>query len=409
MAEKYDVVVVGAGPAGAAAARRCVEEGLKTLIVEKHKLPRDKNCSGLIAREAEEFVERRFGPIPEDCKSTSGDYLGVALHFPSVPSLYINGRERAANVWRSGFDRFLAESSGAEVMERTRFEKLVPAGGGLAVRCVRGGKKVEIGAKHLVGCDGSRSRVLSSIAPRAYYGLPWFFAYQKYYKGSVDLEKGYFHSFFHREMGIYTWLTFKDDWLLIGCCCLRHEKSSPYHGRLVAFLKSRYNLRITEEGREEGCLGNAMAPLGRFFLGEGRVLVAGEAAGFLHQGGEGISCALDTGHLAGEAIAEAEGRGGADALALYREKARPEMDRVLDQFNLLRMLSTSAHPMNGRDALKGYRALDFPRMILDLHRFTDQQAKGTGIGRAILRNTVRRAIYGKYPHSPSESTRPNFG
>ena len=43
-----DVIVVGAGPAGTAAAKKCAEYGLDTLIMEWRKLPRDKVCSGMI-------------------------------------------------------------------------------------------------------------------------------------------------------------------------------------------------------------------------------------------------------------------------------------------------------------------------------------------------------------------------
>ncbi len=44
----HDVIVAGAGPAGSAAAKRCAEHGLKTMMLEKHRLPRDKVCSGMI-------------------------------------------------------------------------------------------------------------------------------------------------------------------------------------------------------------------------------------------------------------------------------------------------------------------------------------------------------------------------
>ncbi|OYT38596.1 MAG: hypothetical protein B6U86_06315 [Candidatus Altiarchaeales archaeon ex4484_43] len=43
---KYDVIVVGAGPAGSTAGRQCALKGLKTLILEKEKLPRYKPCGG---------------------------------------------------------------------------------------------------------------------------------------------------------------------------------------------------------------------------------------------------------------------------------------------------------------------------------------------------------------------------
>jgi choline dehydrogenase-like flavoprotein len=43
-AEKWDVIVVGAGPGGAAASKRCAEAGLWTLVLEKRALPRDNCC-----------------------------------------------------------------------------------------------------------------------------------------------------------------------------------------------------------------------------------------------------------------------------------------------------------------------------------------------------------------------------
>ena len=42
----YDVVVVGAGPAGSTAAKFCSEKGIKTLLIDKDKFPRDKPCGG---------------------------------------------------------------------------------------------------------------------------------------------------------------------------------------------------------------------------------------------------------------------------------------------------------------------------------------------------------------------------
>ena len=42
----YDLIVVGAGPAGASAARAAAQLGLKTLLLEKEKLPRSKLCGG---------------------------------------------------------------------------------------------------------------------------------------------------------------------------------------------------------------------------------------------------------------------------------------------------------------------------------------------------------------------------
>src|SRR5258708_3551649 len=43
---RYDVIVIGAGPAGGASAERAASLGLKVLLLEKQKLPRHKTCGG---------------------------------------------------------------------------------------------------------------------------------------------------------------------------------------------------------------------------------------------------------------------------------------------------------------------------------------------------------------------------
>jgi len=56
----YHVVVVGAGPAGSVAAKRCAERGFKTLLLEKKKLPRDKICSGMLFVVKAQLAEARL-------------------------------------------------------------------------------------------------------------------------------------------------------------------------------------------------------------------------------------------------------------------------------------------------------------------------------------------------------------
>ena len=53
----YDVVIVGAGPSGAATARGLALAGLSVLVIEKKKLPRYKMCSGMIFKESQEITE----------------------------------------------------------------------------------------------------------------------------------------------------------------------------------------------------------------------------------------------------------------------------------------------------------------------------------------------------------------
>jgi len=46
---RYDVAVVGAGPAGATVARFLSKNGLTVALVEKEELPRNKPCGGALS------------------------------------------------------------------------------------------------------------------------------------------------------------------------------------------------------------------------------------------------------------------------------------------------------------------------------------------------------------------------
>ncbi|MBL7204802.1 MAG: FAD-dependent monooxygenase, partial [Desulfobacteraceae bacterium] len=67
--EKYDVVIVGSGPAGASTAMALSGQGFQTLILEKKKLPRHKMCSGILFPSALKFISGNFGDIPQDIYS----------------------------------------------------------------------------------------------------------------------------------------------------------------------------------------------------------------------------------------------------------------------------------------------------------------------------------------------------
>jgi len=48
--KRYDVIVIGAGPAGTTAARHCALKGLDTLLIEKKEFPRYKPCAGGVSQ-----------------------------------------------------------------------------------------------------------------------------------------------------------------------------------------------------------------------------------------------------------------------------------------------------------------------------------------------------------------------
>ncbi|UCD85885.1 MAG: NAD(P)/FAD-dependent oxidoreductase [Deltaproteobacteria bacterium] len=397
MKESYDVLVVGAGPAGSAAARKCVGEGLKTLLVEKHKLPRRKACSGIIANKSYNYVLENFGPIPEDAHGKPYYNLGMAFHFPSVGTVFGKMECYAPYVWRDKFDYFLAKKSGADLEDQTRFISAKENGDKVEVTLAQRKDTVKVDARYVIGADGANSHVIRNIAPEAYEGIPWAFAIQKYYEGKIDADNRFLYGFLVRGMGPFPWLNLKDDQIIVGLASPLEEKWEPKFELLLNYLKKNFGLEIKRELATEGCLANLMTPLNRFFPGRGRVLIAGEAMGLMHQGDEGISCALASGGIAGEAVIR--GVKGEDALAVYKRLVKPEMEIALDQFNPFRIIESSSSFSSPRrpKMLVGFSLREKARLMRDAWDFVKNELLAVGgIGSAVLKNTLRRQILRKY-------------
>ena len=63
--EKYDLAVIGAGPAGAFAAAEAAKAGIKTMILEQKSFPRPKICGGFISFRALSLLPADFSLPPE--------------------------------------------------------------------------------------------------------------------------------------------------------------------------------------------------------------------------------------------------------------------------------------------------------------------------------------------------------
>ncbi|MCC6001025.1 MAG: FAD-dependent oxidoreductase [Pararhodobacter sp.] len=130
MALHFDMIIVGSGPAGSAAATVAAQGGLKVALLDKAGFPRDKLCGGAITGRAARFMADIFGqPVTGDMFLTArrfrmawfGKPLGV---IDNAPPIYLGLRRR--------FDSMLhthAVTAGAQVFAPVRLDAVDPQAG----------------------------------------------------------------------------------------------------------------------------------------------------------------------------------------------------------------------------------------------------------------------------------------
>ncbi|MDA1189592.1 MAG: NAD(P)/FAD-dependent oxidoreductase [Chloroflexi bacterium] len=102
----YDVIVVGAGPAGSTTAYECATRGLSVLLLDKAEFPRDKPCGGGVTVRAANLLPFDLTPVVE--RTISGMYIsyrrgdGFGRTFPNVVT-YLTQRRH--------LDQFLVEKA----------------------------------------------------------------------------------------------------------------------------------------------------------------------------------------------------------------------------------------------------------------------------------------------------------
>ncbi len=336
MKRSFQAIVVGAGPAGSAAAFTMAKAGLDVALLERGNFPGEKNMFGGILHRIPALdnvlsdywicapIERHV--VKKGLTFMTGDAsFSVQYESQAFDQTPYNGY----TVFRPRFDRWLAEEArkaGATLLTRSTVDDVVIKSGkvvGVTLLRDRG----EIAAPIAVAADG----VLSFTALKAGLRRPKFDAGQMALgvKALFDLPKaaiedrfglvrdqGYSNEFVGCTAGLrgggflYTNLDSISVGLVLHLGSLRSGGRTPYD-LLNAFIETPHIARFLKGGRlleysahliPEG--GYGMIPE---IVGEG-ILVAGDAAGFCNVTGlnlEGINLATHSGMLAGKAVVEA--------------------------------------------------------------------------------------------------------
>ena len=305
MKPDIDVLIVGAGPAGAAAAVAARDRGLSVLLVDRATFPRDKLCGGCLTLRALGVMQRVFGLQPDPAATLTTGHVRLVAgtrvlgDLPDAPPLsMVMRRDLDAALWAEAVRRGAEPLTARLESVDTATPAITVAGGG------------SITARVLIGADGATSRVA-----RALHGRPPPMSFALEIEAPprpgavVDLD-------LTAAVAGYGWAFPKTGSLTLGVGGLASR--NPDLRAAMATYAARHGVP------SDGCKG-AFLPAGHVQSGRGAVLLAGDAAGTCDPvTGEGLAWAMASGALAGHAAALALAAGHpAQAAGRHARAMRP--------------------------------------------------------------------------------------
>lgn len=297
----FDVIVIGAGPAGSTTAKTLAANGYKVLLVEKFKMPRYKSCSGQLIKKSLDFIQTYFGePVPAAAMCVPTENRGMIFTNDKGQSFHFE--QDGLNVWRSSFDKWLADKaaqSGAEVRDNTAALSCTEENGIVTVT-LKGEQTYTEQTRYVIDCEG----VIGTLKRKLLHHTPQYITtYQTYNQGNIDLDYHFFHAYLQPELSEYdAWFNVKDNQLVLGVSVKDSSNVEYYYSRFIAYMKEKHNLQIDKQLKADRWLMPHIRPGCTIDYGVGRVLFAGEIAGFLNPMGEGISAGMESGYHVANAI-----------------------------------------------------------------------------------------------------------
>ena len=339
-ADEADVIVVGAGPAGATTAFYLAQSGLDVLLLEKSRFPREKVCGdGLTPRAVKALVGmgisvgEQDGWVRNQGLRVIGAGKRLELPWPELTSYPGYGLVRT----RHDMDETLARRAqkvGARLLEGVTvtgpaLDERTGRITGVIARPADAEGERRYAARVVVAADGNSSRLSVAMGLRKRDDRPLGVAVRTYYK-SPRHDDDYLESWLDlwdgdRLLPGYGWIFGMGDGTSnVGLGLLNTSAAfgnTDYHALLRQWLKGMpAEWGFTEENRTQPIRGAAL-PMGfnrtpHYFKG---LLLAGDAGGMVNPfNGEGIAYAMESGEILARTITQ--------ALARAR---RPETERVL--------------------------------------------------------------------------------
>lgn len=340
MPTEVDAVVVGAGPAGAAAAHLLATCGRSVLVCERSLFPRDKACGDGLSPRAVRVLQR-IGLSSE--LETWARVPGVRVHaggrarefaFPTGgPWPAIGLARRRRDLDEAVLRR--ARDAGAQVVHGAEVAGLLQEGDTVVGAVVRHeGRSEPVRAGWVICAEGAGGQLARSLGRTMRPGVPRTLAVRQYFP-SPQSRSGWFEIFagatrLHgRAVPGYGWVFPVGDGLVNAGAGLE-TSSAPWRGTNLHRLQRAFLETLPAEWGIRPETAATPPRAGRLPMAAGvwpphgpGFLLVGDAAAMVNPtSGEGIAYALETGRTAARHVDDALRRGSSPSLEAYTEEIR---------------------------------------------------------------------------------------
>lgn len=322
----YDVIILGGGPAGTAAASKLSAAGISTLLIEKNKYPREKTCAGILTQKTISFLKENLGFLKME-QIISSNHVTIMYKKNNIGQFTV--QVPFVFVERHVFDYQLlniCQKNGTYIMEGVVATKIIPSENKIILS-----NNQALTYKYLIAADGVFSQTRKQLGLP---NMPAAFCIQDTFERctcpiSLQRLQDLQLNFGEIESG-YSWIVPSPKHIIVGtgaftdnvCYCSLLEK----HTKLCE------HIGLTNIAKRRG----AFVPIGGFENQKkhpyNNIVMVGDAAGLVNPlTGEGIYHALLSGFYAATAYL----LNSHNLRETYLSFLQPTLEQLAEQKSLL--------------------------------------------------------------------------